>query len=803
MSEQSNLSSYQFGSEAKIYERLIFNFRPFLLLVFVLATIFLAYQASHIRMDTNFLKMIPQDHRFIKNMIANLADIGAAGTTIQVAVETTGEDIFTKEYMETLKQISDEMFYLEGVDRRGLESIWTPNVRWSEVTEEGFEGGPVIPNSYDGSPEKLAELRQNILRSGRVGSLVADNFKSSIVSTTLFDADPDTGVPLDYHKFSLELEEKIRDRYQTKDIKIHVIGVAKLIGDLTDAGPQIAMFFLMAFIISLVLLFWYSRCAVGTLAPLICSVTAVIWQLGILVSLGQSLSAYSSLVPFLVFAIGVSHGIQIINTVAIHMSDGDNSEMAARRAFRALYVPGMTALISDGIGFATLYIIDIPAIKDLTIAACIGIAVIILTNLVLLPIIMSYFGITKSGIRHVNNKSEHRPMVWELISKCASPKVATISIGLMLVGFVIGIYGGKDLKVGDLDEGAPELHPDSRYNLDNKYISDNYTVSSDIFLIMVKTPKDKCSTYENIEVMDRFGWVLENVKGVESSVSLSFVVRQVLAGFNEGNLKWNTIPRDQRAIDSTFFQIPNQLVNSDCSYAPLVLFLSDHKAETLQRVVIAAEKFIAENKMESLEFQLATGNAGIEAATNEVIGEAQSTMLWLVYGVVCILVFASFSSLSAVACIIIPLTLTSALCQALMAYLGIGVKVATLPVIALGVGIGVDYGIYIYGRLETYLKEGMPLQEAYFNTLKTTGKAVVLTGITLAIGVGTWIWSPIKFQADMGKLLTFMFLWNMIGAIWLLPALAHFLIKPEKIVAKEEKKRNKKNMKLAKKTQQT
>ncbi len=370
---------------------------------------------------------------------------------------------------------------------------------------------------------------------------------------------------------------------------------------------------------------------------------------------------------------------------------------------------------------------------------------------------------------------------------------------LALIGFGIGIYGGKDLKIGDLDDGAPELHPDSVYNLDNKYISDNYTVSSDMFVIMIKTPAQACSSYENLEVIDRMAWTMENVQGVQSAVSLSFVIRQVLTGFNEGNLKWNTIPRDQRAIDSTFFQVPKQLVNTECSFAPLVLFLADHKAETLERVVEAAEKFIEENKMPNLEFQLATGNAGIEAATNQVIEKAQNTMLWLVYAAVSIFVFITFNSLAAVACIIIPLTLTSALCQALMAYWGIGTKVATLPVIGLGVGLGVDYGIYIYNRLAFYLKEGMPLQEAYFNTLKTTGKAVVLTGLALAIGVATWIWSPIKFQADMGKLLTFMFLWNMVGSIWLLPALAHFLIKPEKMVEKEEKRKLKEqaNQKLA------
>jgi hypothetical protein len=234
--------------------------------------------------------------------------------------------------------------------------------------------------------------------------------------------------------------------------------------------------------------------------------------------------------------------------------------------------------------------------------------------------------------------------------------------------------------------------------------------------------------------------------------------------------------------------LPPELKNNSCSFTPIILFLADHKAETLERVVESAEAFIAENNSDEIQFWLATGNAGVEAATNQEIGKAQSRMMWLVYGVVCLLVFASFTSIAAVACIIIPLALTSILCQALMAYLGIGIKVATLPVIALGVGIGVDYGIYIYGRLETYLAEGMPLQEAYYHTLRTTGKAVAFTGITLGIGVGTWIWSPIKFQADMGKLLTFMFLWNMVGALWLLPALAQYLIKPEKLIAKENAK---------------
>ncbi len=191
------------------------------------------------------------------------------------------------------------------------------------------------------------------------------------------------------------------------------------------------------------------------------------------------------------------------------------------------------------------------------------------------------------------------------------------------------------------------------------------------------------------------------------------------------------------------------------------------------------EAFAAENNTKAGHFLLAAGNSGIEATTNIVIAKAQYLMLAVVYGVVILLCLLTFRSLRAMISIVVPLALTSILCQALMAWMGIGVKVATLPVIALGVGVGVDYGIYIYSKLRYYLRQGKSVHQSYFLTMKTTGKAVAFTGVTLAIGVSTWAFSPIKFQADMGILLTFMFLVNMLGAIILLPALASRMIREE------------------------
>jgi len=221
------------------------------------------------------------------------------------------------------------------------------------------------------------------------------------------------------------------------------------------------------------------------------------------------------------------------------------------------------------------------------------------------------------------------------------------------------------------------------------------------------------------------------------------------------------------------------LVNSECSMVPVIAYLSDHKAQTLNRVLLAVEAFAREHDSERAVFLPAAGSAGIDAVTNIVVRDANRTMLIFVYLAVAVLCFITFRSWRAVVVALVPLAVTSILCEALMVALGIGVKVATLPVIALGVGIGVDYALYLLSVQLAQQRNGMPLAQAYRSALLFTGKVVALVGVTLAAGVITWAWSPIKFQADMGILLTFMFLWNMLGALILIPALSCFLLRSE------------------------
>ncbi|MGK9064202.1 efflux RND transporter permease subunit [Stutzerimonas chloritidismutans] len=772
---------------ASFLERLIFNNRPAVIILCLLISVFLFFQAAQVRPSTSFEKMIPLGHPFIQNMLQHRDDLANLGNTVRISVAAKDGDIFSKEYMETLRQIHDEVFYIQGVDRSNMKSLWSPSVRWTEVTEQGFAGGEVIPQTYDGSPESLDDLRSNILKSGQIGRLVANDFKSSIIDVPLMESysDPEDRsklIKLDYQKFSHELEEKIRDKYeaQNPNVEIHIIGFAKKVGDLIDGLVGVALFFFVAIGITLALLLWFTRCFKSTIAVVVTTLIAVGWQLGLLHTLGFGLDPYSMLVPFLVFAIGISHGVQKINGIAMASGETDDPLAAARMAFRQLFIPGMVALASDAVGFVTLLLIDIGVIRELAIGASLGVAVIILTNLILLPVTISYLGISQRAVKQAREEAARNHPFWRALSNFASPTVAPISIVIALAAVGGGLWYGQNLKIGDLDQGAPELHPDSRYNLDNDFVIRNYSTSSDVLVVMVKTAPEGCAHYDTLAAMDELMWKMENTEGVQSAVSMVTVARQSIKGMNEGSLKWETLSRNQFVLNSSIARAEG-MYNGDCSLAPVLVFLNDHKAETLEHVVSAAREFAEENNREGLEFVLAAGNAGIEAATNEVIAASETTMLIAVYLAVSIMCLLTFRSIAATLCVILPLVLTSILGNALMAFMGIGVKVATLPVIALGVGIGVDYGIYIYSRLESYLRQGMTLQDAYYETLKSTGKAVIFTGICLAIGVFTWVFSAIKFQADMGLMLTFMFLWNMVGAIWLLPALARFLIKPEKL----------------------
>ncbi|NBA96033.1 RND family transporter [Pseudomonas sp. R5(2019)] len=771
-----------------LMERALFNHRLLFILLCLFATLALGWQATRLVVNAGFDKVIPQNHPYVQNYFANQDKLVGLGNSVRVVVENTQGSILDPGFLDASFKINQALFLTPGVDRAWMSSIWMAAVRWTAVNEDGFEGGPVMPETYDGSSKSLEQLNANIHKAGILGSLVATDMKSIMLVVPMQDRDPETGVRLDYSTFAANLEA-IRQQYSTVgkggNVDVHIIGYAKLVGDLIDGLANIVNYFLISIAIAALFLYAYTRCVRSTVLVVVASLVAVLWQLGIVTSLGFELDPYSVLVPFLIFAIGVSHGAQKMNGIMQDVARGTPAYVAARFTFRRLFLAGLTAILGDAVGFAVLMIIDIPVIKELALTASIGMATLIFTNLLLLPVVLSYTGVSRTAAARAlcieKNEDAGRGLgrVLDGLARFTERRHAVAALSVALVLAVVGYGVRSHLAIGDLDPGAPELWPQARYNQDINFINDHYRLSSDQFVVMVKTPADACSTSETLKEVERFTVMLQELPGVLQASALSDNVRNMIAGLNEGSPKWLTISRDPALTGVASFQAMTDnpgAADRICTLLPVIAYLKDHKAETLKAVVAAAQAFADENSTPERQFLLAAGSAGIAAVTNIVVEQANHTMLFYVFGAITVLCLITFRSWRAVLVAIIPLILTAILCEALMVWLGIGVKVATLPVIALGVGIGVDYALYLLCVQLVLQRRGVPLNQAYRQALGFTGKVVGLIGVTMAAGVVTWIWSPIKFQADMGILLTFMFVWNMFGALILIPALSHFLL---------------------------
>jgi predicted RND superfamily exporter protein len=755
-------------------ERVIFRHRAAVIALFSVMTIFLLYQASMLRMDAGFIKNIPLHHPYMKTYMKHQKDFGGANSVL-VAVRAKSGDMSSAKFFQTLKQVHDQLFFIPGVNRPTVASLYSPSTRFVEVVEDGFAGGPVIPADFD--PEDPADLdvvRENITKAGIVGRLVSEDFSAAMVQATLLEFNPETGEQLDTLALAAQLESEIRQKFADDDIDIHIIGFAKMVGDIADGAKSVVIFFAIAFVITAILVFLFCGSLTMTLLALACSLVAVIWQVGLLTVLGFGLDPMSILVPFLVFAIGVSHGVQMINSARRLCSQGYSGKEAAQHSFRRLLVPGGIALLSDTIGFLTILSIDIGIIRELAITASLGVSVIILTNLILLPVLLSYAN--KSVDKQTNKQDAQPGRILQLAAMCADKRVATVILVVCAIIFATSWnYAGK-MQIGDLQAGAPQLHEDSRYNQDTFLITDKFSVSVDIITVITETKADACTYHDYMQAIDEFQWRISNLDGVQSVVSLPSIAKKVNEGYNEGSARWRVLPFDTASLVQTVARVPTSsgLLNGDCSVLPVYVFLKDHKAQTIEHVLEQIKEIRSDYERPDLRFRLASGPVGVMAAKNEAVSAAQTPMMLYVYSAVIILCLVSFRSIRATIAVVLPLFVVSTMAQALMTKLDIGLTVTTLPVIALGVGIGVDYGIYILSTMVGKLGHGIKVKDAYLEALQERGGAVLFTGFTLAIGVSTWFFSALKFQVDMGVLLTFMFLVNMLGAVILLPALASF-----------------------------
>jgi predicted RND superfamily exporter protein len=851
---------------------------------------------------------------------------------ILIAVMDKNGDMFNQPFFQTMENITRDAKTIDSVDAARVSSIFTPNVRFVEVVEDGFAGGNVIPQTFTpnvegfkATSEQFATIKANIEKASIVGRLVAKDFSGAMVWVDLVPEDPARGVKVDYNKIAGQLED-IRRKYENEHTTVAIIGFAKMVGDISAGAKSVISFFVVTILLTWLLLFAYSLSWKLASLTVACALVAVVWMLGALRLLGFGIDPLNMLTPFLIFAIAVSHGEQMINRFRGEIFFGGleqgtaeqlrararfavGSLVAARRSFQALLIPGAVALLAGCIGFATILIIPVRIIFELAVTATVGVALTMLTDLVLLPVLLSY-----CKLRNLDRKRAYRlrqltqfDKLWSLLTKLSRPIAAAVVILLGVATWFVAERFGSQVMIGDAQKGVAELRPDARYNRDAELISEKFALGVDILNVIAEGAPNACTTsYPVMETLDRFAWDMRNVEGVAQVITLPMAAKIVNGGWNEGNIRWRVLPRDNDTLrqDTQGFETDSGLLNGDCSAMPVMMFLTDHRAPTIDRVIEAVKKFRTDNHVfagpdvnlrdklakeggeagkDQLNLRLATGNVGVMAATNDEVRAVDHKMLYLLYAAVFVMCLLSFRNPLAALCIVLPLVLVTELGHSLMVELNMGKKVNTLTVLALGVGIGVDYAIYLFARMyeamtfraeytaadiaeaaaaaaeaaaesagiaaeEAHrlfapmydlmtsgaaftaadiehdlkrLEEQMgtvdidsqaaaarraeaaarafaalnaaresqagvaagagvqrSLSESYFVALKTTGIAIFYTALTLAAGVAMWMFSDLKFQADMGVLLTFMFVVNMLAAIVFLPALCRWLLRP-------------------------
>jgi predicted RND superfamily exporter protein len=762
-------------------EAALFGHRlPFLLLLAGFTAV-MGVLGARLQLEAGFEKQLPQGHEYIRTF-EQYRDQLFGANRLTVAVHARQGDIWNAAALTQVLKVTEAVTYLPGVNRTSVTSLWTPNVFFTEITEDGFRaepvaGGDVVPEKL--SPDVIDKVRQRAMAGGHVGTLVARDQSSALITAELTDVDARTGRKLDYVSFNRLLEEKIRRPFENEKVEIEIIGFAKQVGDIADRGADVTRFFGVAFLLTALAVYWYCRSIRLTLLPLGCSLVSLVWQFGTLRLLGFGLDPLAILVPFLVFAIGVSHGIQQINFILREVAHGTPSAVAARRSFTGLLIPGSLALVTALVSFITLILIPIPMIRELAITAAIGVGYKIVTNLMMLPVAVSYFGFTPEFARRALERRERHSGWLAAVAHIAQPRAALI-VTLAGAGvFGLAVWQSQGRHVGSLQAGAPELSADSRYNRDVEAIVSRFDIGLDWLTVVFEATQERkgevCSRADEFLFIDDFAWTMSGVPAVVSADSLAAQLKLYNAGMNEGSPKMATVTRDPRGLGSQFQGVNNRIAglsSIDCRVQGVNLYLPDHRSTTIGGVVSAVKQFRDANRLDGVAIRLASGNAGVLAATNEVLEASELPMMLYVYAAILVLVFLVYRDWRAMIACCLPLTVATWIGYWFMKKLEIGLTVATLPVMVLAVGIGVDYAFYIYNRLQVQLANGLAFAEAQQVALKETGLATIFTAITLSIGVATWTFSSLKFQADMGALLTFMFLVNMVMAITLLPAFA-------------------------------
>lgn len=753
--------------------------RIFTFLFIVIPTLALAYALPNIEVYSRFADLLPAKHEYIKNYNRMKQTFGGANVvTMSLEVVDENEDLFTLSTLNKVKMLTEEVDKIIGVNHYQVASIAHPKIRRIRTTAGGLiKSEPVLPETLPTDAAGLKKLREESFNNDIVyGKYISADGTAALILAG-FDEER-----LDYNDIFTRLQALKKEVEEDGKTALYIAGEPMLKGWIYYHASELKLIFTVTLVIVALLLFLHFRSIAGVLIPLIGTGTAAIWGLGLVGWLGYNLDPLILVVPILISARTASHCVQMMERYHDEIRKGETRDASVRTSMGELIVPAAIAIFTDAAGLLVLAVSSIPIIAKLGIFCSFWSLSNLVTVTVLVPLILSV--LPKPKIEQTADHYDHKHVYSRIMGSWAnflvSPRASLPVFGFAFIVIAVAAYYAKDATVGENQPGSPILFQDSEYNIAAARIAEKFAGANQLSIYFEATEPHKMKDPEVVDVMQQFGRHMAKVVNYGGTRDIPDLVRSINRLYHYDDPRWSLIPKTQRDVGNTLFMyeagaaIPGvitEYMDLEGRVANFVIFFKDATGTTVHAAIEAANEFLEAHPLEGVTPQFAGGIIGTTAAGNQEVEHSELVQTILIMVVVMISVMLTYRSITAALLVFVVLSMAVLINRAYMAFRGIGLNINTLPVTAVGIGIGVDYAIYMLDRIREEVRH-RNINDAVHESLSTTGAAVVFTAVTVVAGIIYWIpGSSLRFNSEMAMLLSLLMISNMIGSVTLLPLL--------------------------------
>jgi hypothetical protein len=744
------------------------------LLIIAAVTVAFALRVPGVRIVSDFADLLPQEHPYIQ-LHNEIRDTFGGANNIIVSVTVDEGTIFSNETLDRIHRLTLGVDALEGINHNLVTSLTHRNVRKVWLSGEGTVKSSTYYDPLKGvySAAELDAMRKDVLADPRVfGLLVSPDLKSALVRGTLNEG------ALDYERVFRQLQS-IRELESHEGVRIYATGQPVLVGWVTSYAEQIFTIFVLTIVVMLGLLIVHFRRFYGIVLPLIGILLTSIWGLGFLSLLGYNLDPLMLVIPFLISARAMSHGIQMLERYYQEINNGHDGAWSAHLAFSNLFRPGSLGVVTDAIGLLLIAVGSVPINDKLAVYACLWALSVIVTVIIAVPCMLQ---LLPTPTARAAGSSAMSKLFKIIADRLMRPHAATMVLAGCAVLAVVALAATARVTIGDTEPGSPLLYKEHDYNVSSKLINESFPGSEELFVIGQTDEPGGLKRPEVIKALADLQAYMLMDPDLGGTKGLPDLIRAVNRITHYNDPRWYATPEDPQLVGGLMFLFmmasPVQgalleYLDTDETTANMVFYYKDYQGKTIRRAIemVSQWKERFEHEIDGFTLKLAGGTIGVKAAINESAFQTNLIIIPLVFTLIFLSVAAFYASLHAGAIMLAAMTVATILTYAYMGLAGIGININTVPIIAVGIGIGIDYSIYLMDRVRSEYYDGLSLHEAIKVGLETTGTAIGFTAATLICGVVMWVFiSDLKFQADAAKLLIVMLALNALTAVFLVPA---------------------------------